>query len=79
MMFDLTVNWGHVLTGIALALGAIGIVYAIKSDVRVLKAELDAMRAQIVKITDVLVHLGRQEERLNSHEKRIERLEDNDG
>jgi hypothetical protein len=79
MTFDFTINWGHVLTGIGLALGAVGIVYAIKGDVRLLKAELDGMRAQISKITDVLIHLGRQEERLNSHAQRIQKLEDRDG
>lgn len=79
MTFDFTINWGHVLTGIGLALGAVGIVYAIKSDVRLLKAELDGMRVQIAKITDVLIHLGRQEERLNSHDQRIKKLEDRDG
>jgi aspartyl aminopeptidase len=79
MTFDLTINWGHVLTGIGLALGAVGIVYAIKGDVRLLKAELDGMRQQISKITDVLIHLGRQEERLNSHAQRIQKLEDRDG
>lgn len=76
MTFDFAVNWGHVLTGVGLALGAVGIVYAIKSDVRLLKAELDGMRIQMSKITEVLIHLGRQDERLNSHAHRISKLEE---
>ena len=77
MSFDLTANWGHVLTAAGLFLGSVGIVYAIKGDVRVIKAEIDSMKAHRVKLTDALIHIGRQEERLNSHEHRLDKLEDN--
>jgi uncharacterized membrane protein len=78
MIFDWTINASHVITAIGLVGGAFGIVYAIRSDVRILKAELDAVKIQITKITDVLLLTARQEERLNAHERRISRLEDVD-
>lgn len=78
MNFDFTVNWGHVLTALGMALGALGIVYAIKGDVRIIKAELDAMKGHMLKLTDALIHIGRQDERLNAHERRLDRLEDHE-
>ena len=76
MTFDWTINIGHVFTAFGLFLGAVGIVYAIRSDVRVIKAEIDQMKSDIALITGALVSIARQEERLNAHERRITRLED---
>lgn len=78
MAFDLTINWGHILTGVGLALGAFGIVYTIRGDISLIKAELDGMKAHMLKLADALVHIGRQDERLNSHERRLDRLEDHE-
>lgn len=78
MTFDWTVNIGHLITAGGLVLGAAGIVWALRTDVRVLSARIGSIEAQMLKIADVLVHIGRQDERLNSHEKRIDRLEDKD-
>jgi hypothetical protein len=77
MSIDWTINLSHLVTVFGLLMGAVAIVYAIKSDVRIIKAELDSLKVQITKITDVLVHIGRQDERINSHERRISKLEDN--
>jgi hypothetical protein len=77
MSIDWTINLSHLVTVFGLLMGSVAIVYAIKSDVRIIKAELDSLKVQITKITDVLVHIGRQDERINSHERRISKLEDN--
>jgi hypothetical protein len=76
MSIDWTINLSHLVTVLGLFMGAVAIVYAIKSDVRIIKAELDSLKEQITKITDVLVHIGRQDERINSHERRISKLEE---
>jgi uncharacterized membrane protein len=38
MTFDWTINFGHIITAIGLIGGAMGIVYAMKMDVRVIKS-----------------------------------------
>ena len=78
MTFDFTVNWNHILTGAGLALGALGIVYTLRGDMRVIKSELDGMKAHMLKLTDALIHIGRQDERINSVERRLDRLEDHE-
>lgn len=76
MTIDWTISVGNILTAIGLAFGAAGIVWALRADVRVLSTRIGSIEAQMLKIADVLIHIGRQDERLNSHEKRIDKLED---
>ena len=78
MTFDFTLNWSHILTATGLALGALGIIYTLRGDIRLIKAELDGMKAHMLKLADALIHIGRQDERLNSHERRLDRLEDHE-
>jgi aspartyl aminopeptidase len=77
-MIDWTISVGNILTGMGFVLGAGGIVWALRADVKVMSSRLDSIETQVLKIVDVLVHIGRQDERLNSHEKRIDRLEEKD-
>ena len=76
MTVDWTISIGNILTAIGLAVGAAGIVWALRADVQVLSTRIGSIEAQMLKIADVLIHIGRQDERLNSHEKRIDKLED---
>jgi len=76
MTFDWTINIGHVFTAIGLFAGAVGIVYAIRSDVKLIKTEIDAIKEDLRAMAGVLIQIGRQEERLNSHDRRIAKLED---
>jgi hypothetical protein len=76
MTFDWTINFGHIITAIGLIGGAMGIVYAMKMDVRVIKSEIDDIKSDLRSMAGVLVQIGRQEERLNSHDRRISKLED---
>lgn len=76
MTIDWTISVGNILTAVGLAFGAAGIIWALRSDVKVLASRIGSIEAQMLKIADVLIHIGRQDERLNSHEKRIDKLED---
>lgn len=76
MTIDWTISIGNILTAIGLAAGAVGIIWALRADVQVLATRIGSIEAQMLKIADVLIHIGRQDERLNSHEKRIDKLED---
>ena len=76
MTIDWTVSLGNILTGLAMIIGAAGIIYELRGNVKALAARITLIEVHMLKITDVLVHIGRQDERLNSHEKRIDRMED---
>ena len=76
MSIDWTINVGHIITAGGLALGAMGIIWALRSDVQVLATRIGSIEIQILKVADVLVHIGRQDERLKSHERRLDKLED---
>ena len=78
MSIDWTINVGHIITAGGLALGAMGIIWALRSDVQVLATRIGSIEIQILKVADVLVHIGRQDERLKSHERRLDKLEDKD-
>ncbi len=79
MNFDWTVNVGHIITAGGLLVGAVGIIWALRSDVKVLATRIGSIELQILKVADVLVHIGRQDERLKSHERRLDKLEARDG
>lgn len=76
MTFDWTINFGHILTALGLVGGAIGIVYAVRTDVKIIKGEIDSIKEDLRTMADVMVQLGKQEERINSVERRVSRLED---
>jgi hypothetical protein len=76
MTVDWTINFGHILTAIGLLGGAVGIVYAVKADVKVIKFEIDSIKDDLKAMAGVLIEIGKQNQRLNDHERRIMRLED---
>ena len=78
MTFDWTINVGHLITAGGLVIGACGIIWALRSDVKVLATRIGSIELQILKVADVLVHIGRQDERLKGHERRLDKLEEKD-
>lgn len=76
MTFDWSINVGHVLAAIGFILGASGVVWALRGDMKVLANRLTSVEATVIKLADILIQIGRQEERLNSHDRRITKLED---
>lgn len=78
MTFDWSINVGHVLAAFGFILGASGIVWALRGDMKVLASRLTSVEATVIKLADILIQIGRQEERLNSHDRRITKLEDVD-
>ena len=83
MSIDWTINLGHILTIVGLVSGGLVFVLTVRSDVNSIKAteggvqrRLDAVEGDLRKITDVLVEIARQDERLNAHAARILSLEE---
>lgn len=82
MTFDATINLGHVLTFIGFAIGGLGVIWALKSDVRLLASELESMTKRLggletkwEKVADALRDIAVQEVRLNHIDRRIDDLQ----
>jgi hypothetical protein len=76
MSIDWSINVGHILTAIGLSGGAAAIVFALRSDVRTIKAELAPIKADLKQLVTVLVQIGRQDEQIKSLTHRVDKLED---
>jgi len=81
MVFDATINLGQIITLVgmvaagSLAFGAVRAdVWNIKSDVQRLNDRLDEAAAELRKQTEILIQLGRQDERLNMLTRRVDAL-----
>lgn len=80
--FDATINIGHILEAFVFIIGIIAAYYGLKNKqsstdaaLKALLEDVTGMKDELHKITSILVTLGRQDERLNSHERRITALE----
>lgn len=70
---DWTISIGNLLTMGAFAAGGIGFVIAVRRDVAILSARLTPIESAVLKLTDILERIGRQDERLKAVERDIER------
>jgi hypothetical protein len=73
-MFDFTVNLGNLLTIISFLVGGVAFVYTIKFEVRSIQSRLADVEVDLRKLTDVLVNIARQDERMNYMSKEIQEL-----
>ena len=73
--FDGTINLGHVLTIVALAGSVFAMYFADRVTITEINTRLAAVETQTAKISEAVVVLARQDERLNNYEGRISRLE----
>jgi hypothetical protein len=67
MQFDGTINLGHILTLVGFAIGCLGVAMS-------LRTRLDSVENELKKMSGVLVELGRQHERLNAIDRRLDDL-----
>ena len=87
-MFDATFNWGTILTILFSATGVMGFLWSIRTDLSVLvermkhfddsvsalASRVGQFEAQLSKISETLVAVARQDERLNALESRVNEL-----
>ena len=76
MLLDFTVNLGHVLTIASFLIGGVAFVYAIRGDVGSIKARMEVVESEIRKISDILITVARQDERMNAFDRQITELKD---
>lgn len=81
MTFDPTITLGSVLTLAGFVLGGIAFVYAIRSDVVKIgvresqfRERLAALESDLKKMTDLLVAIARQDERMKAQDYRLDDL-----
>jgi hypothetical protein len=72
--FSPTIDLGHIVEAFVIAIGGLGVIYTLRNDVKTLKDDMSSVKTELEKITDVLVELGRQDERINAIDKRIDDL-----
>ena len=75
MTFDLTVNLGNLLTILSFLVIGISIAASIRSQVTTMAIRLLSLETEIKKLSEVLIALGRQDERLNALDDRLISLE----
>lgn len=74
-MIDWTINIGHILTFVGFVATLVSFIYAVKGQVIGMKVEIKAIRQELTKMSDVLITLGRQDERLTAMDRRIDDLQ----
>lgn len=75
MTFDASVNLGQLLTLISILGSGLVVVVTMRADMRAIVARVANIEKAVERQTDILVQINRQEVRMDSQEKRIERLE----
>jgi TolA-binding protein len=75
VQFDGSVNLGQILTLVGFSATLLGAAYVVREQVKQLGHRMVSVEAELKKMTDVMVQLGRQDERLNSMDRRIDDLQ----
>ena len=72
---DWTIKLGDILTIIAIAGTALGFLYTLRGKVDVLGDRVKHIEMDLSKFVEILITLGKQDERMKSHDVRISELE----
>jgi len=76
MTFDPTISFGTLLQLIAFAVMAWGGFYAVRGQVSTLALRMKGVEDEVKKVSDVLVQLARQDERLNGIDRRLDSMDE---
>jgi hypothetical protein len=74
-VFDPTINYGHVLTVTSFILAGAGAYYGMRAEIESVDNRVAKIEITLQQLATVLVLTARQDERLISIEKRVDRLE----
>lgn len=73
--FDTSINLGQLVTFFGFVIGGLGVVFALRHDVRTLGNRMVSVEEELKKMTDVMVTLARQDEQFKSVNRRLDSLE----
>lgn len=79
MIVEWTITVGNLLTIFGVFFTAFAAFFAMRADLRVLKAEVHALSMAVDKISDILITLARQHERIDNLSHRVEELRNGKG
>jgi hypothetical protein len=77
--FDPTINYGHVLTALSIAIAGTGAYYGMSSELHNVDQRVAKIEATLQQLANVMVLTARQDERLIAIERRVDRLEQSPG
>ena len=72
--FNPTIDLSSLITFFGFVIGGLGVVFTLRSEVRSLSGRMMMMEKELAKMAEILVAIGRQDERLNGLEARLEDL-----
>ena len=72
--FNPTIDLSSLITFFGFVIGGLGVVFTLRSEVRSLSGRMIMMEKELAKMAEILVAIGRQDERLNGLEARLEDL-----
>ena len=75
LVFDPTINYGHVLTAVSFILAGIAAYYGMKAELQGVDHRVAKIETTLQQLANVLVLTARQDERLIAIERRVDRLE----
>jgi hypothetical protein len=75
--FDPTINYGHVLTALSIVIAGTGAYYGMSSELHNVDQRVAKIESTLQQLANVMVVTARQDERLISIERRVDRLEEN--
>ena len=73
--FDPTINYGHVLTALSIIIAGTGAYYGMSADLHSVDRRVAKIESTLQQLANVMVLTARQDERLISIERRVDRLE----
>src|ERR1041384_4077059 len=73
--FDPTINYGHVLTALSIVIAGTGAYYGMSSELHNVDQRVAKIEQTLQQLASVMVLTARQDERLISIERRVDRLE----
>jgi len=71
MLFDWTINLGHVLTMASFIIVGTGIVYTMRSRIEGMSSRLGALELDIKSLITILIQQGKHEERMTAMDARL--------
>jgi hypothetical protein len=75
IQFDSTVNLGQLITFLGFIIGGVSFVVAVRLKIEILHDRMSDVETELKKMTNVMIELGRQDERLNAMDHRLDDLQ----
>lgn len=74
IQFDQTISLGQLIEIGGFIIGAVSVIYSMRGRMDLLFQRMESLESDVGKIADVLVVLGRQDERLNAMDTRLNEI-----